>query len=174
MWCQLEPVSNGNAVPLSAVTFPRIVPDVDTLAKRLKASRESANLGVRSLARLSGVSHGQISKLERGGRGDRAEFDTIAKLAKALRVDATWLYDGTEPPQNKVVRKAPHPSIDRWIEAKQLPEWVAEAAGSRAGGFASSTDEEIWEYCTELVQKAERRPMPRLAIEDEQPKKRRR
>lgn len=144
---------------------------MSTLADRLKEARERAGLGTRSLSRLSGVSPGQISKLESGERGDRVEAGTIQKLAQALKVSESWLL-GKEVDDVPVVRKqAADPRIDRWIDGGLLPSWIAEAAVASAGGFARYTEEQLWDYCESIVQAARRR-LPPLPDEDEKPKRR--
>lgn len=51
----------------------------------LRKAREAADLSLRDLSRLSGMSVGQISQLETGVRPDPA-FSTVARLAAALQL----------------------------------------------------------------------------------------
>jgi HTH-type transcriptional regulator, competence development regulator len=52
----------------------------------IKKVRESKNLGVNQLATYAGVSGAQISRIESGERKN-PKPETLAKLAKALKVD---------------------------------------------------------------------------------------
>ncbi len=52
----------------------------------IKELRESKNLGVNQLATYAGVSGAQISRIESGERKN-PKPETLAKLAKALKVD---------------------------------------------------------------------------------------
>jgi HTH-type transcriptional regulator, competence development regulator len=52
----------------------------------IKRIRESKKLGVNQLAQYAGVSAAQISRIENGKR-ENPKPETLAKLAKALKVD---------------------------------------------------------------------------------------
>lgn len=60
--------------------------------EQLKKLRESRGYSLRQLAMRSGVSFGQISKIENGTRGV-PKPDTIEKLAKGLGVDYDYLME---------------------------------------------------------------------------------
>ena len=68
-----------------------------TIGQRLKQARTARKLTQNQLAEASGVSQSDISKLE---RGDSNASRGIARLARALDVDALWLELGEgDPPQ---------------------------------------------------------------------------
>lgn len=68
-----------------------------TIGQRLRQARTARNMTQTQLAQASGVSQSDISKLE---RGDSNASRGIARLAKALAVDALWLELGEgDPPQ---------------------------------------------------------------------------
>jgi transcriptional regulator with XRE-family HTH domain len=56
----------------------------------IREQREQAQVSVRQLARLAGVSNPYISQIERGLRKPSA--DILAQIAKALRISAEQLY----------------------------------------------------------------------------------
>jgi transcriptional regulator with XRE-family HTH domain len=56
----------------------------------IREQREQAEVSVRQLARLAGVSNPYLSQIERGLRKPSA--DILAQIAKALRISAEQLY----------------------------------------------------------------------------------
>ncbi len=56
----------------------------------IREQREQAQVSVRQLAQLAGVSNPYLSQIERGLR--RPSADILAQLAKALRISAEQLY----------------------------------------------------------------------------------
>jgi transcriptional regulator with XRE-family HTH domain len=56
----------------------------------IREQREQAQVSVRQLARLAGVSNPYLSQIERGLR--RPSADVLAQIAKALRLSAEQLY----------------------------------------------------------------------------------
>lgn len=78
---------------------------VNTLATRLKSSREALGLSQEQVATLAGVSQGTIGNIESGTRHRPRE---ILAIAKAVKVNAEWLLRGVgprlpaseQPPQN--------------------------------------------------------------------------
>src|SRR6478752_5340257 len=56
----------------------------------IRAQREAAQVSLRQLATLAGVSNPYLSQIERGLRNPSAEV--LAQIAKALRVSAEVLY----------------------------------------------------------------------------------
>lgn len=66
------------------------VRDIGSLGAYLKEQRRNAELSLRQLADLTGVSNPYLSQIERGLRKPSAEV--LQQLAKALRVSAEVLY----------------------------------------------------------------------------------
>ncbi len=66
------------------------VRDLGSLGDYLKEQRRNAELSLRQLADLTGVSNPYLSQIERGLRKPSAEV--LQQLAKALRVSAEVLY----------------------------------------------------------------------------------
>ncbi|SMQ75782.1 Transcriptional regulator, contains XRE-family HTH domain [Bacillus sp. OV166] len=79
----------------------------------IKKIRESKNLGVNQLAQYAGVSAAQISRIENGKR-ENPKPETLAKLAKALKVDYDELMskagyiDTDEKKKNEEINTAFH------------------------------------------------------------------
>ncbi|NPC97288.1 helix-turn-helix domain-containing protein [Nocardioides sp. zg-DK7169] len=63
---------------------------VETLGDYLREQRTSAQLSLRQLAELAGVSNPYLSQIERGLRKPSAEV--LQQIAKALRISAEQLY----------------------------------------------------------------------------------
>jgi transcriptional regulator with XRE-family HTH domain len=63
---------------------------VESLGDYLKEQRVSAQLSLRQLAELAGVSNPYLSQIERGLRRPSAEV--LQQIAKALRISAEQLY----------------------------------------------------------------------------------
>ncbi|EPE3622712.1 MULTISPECIES: helix-turn-helix domain-containing protein [Serratia] len=73
--------------------------DNDSLAKRLISRRAELNMSQNELAKASGVASAQISRYESGNSAPRASV--IAKLAKGLMVDFSWLAYGEDGEDEK-------------------------------------------------------------------------
>jgi transcriptional regulator with XRE-family HTH domain len=66
------------------------VRNVRNLGDYIREQRASANVSLRQLAKLAGVSNPYLSQIERGLRRPSAEV--LQQLAKALRISAEQLY----------------------------------------------------------------------------------
>jgi transcriptional regulator with XRE-family HTH domain len=64
----------------------------DTFARNLRRARERAGLSQEALADKAGVHRNAVALLEAGRRD--VKLSTVAKLAKALKVDAGELIKG--------------------------------------------------------------------------------
>ena len=64
--------------------------DVRNLGDYIREQRSSANVSLRQLAKLAGVSNPYLSQIERGLRKPSAEI--LQQIAKALRISAEALY----------------------------------------------------------------------------------
>lgn len=70
--------------------FCGTVVQVVGIGEFIREQREQAQVSVRQLARLAGVSNPYLSQIERGLR--RPSADILQQLAKALRISAEQLY----------------------------------------------------------------------------------
>src|SRR4051794_21447274 len=64
--------------------------DVRNLGDYIREQRNTANVSMRQLAKLAGVSNPYLSQIERGLRKPSAEI--LQQIAKALRISAEALY----------------------------------------------------------------------------------
>jgi transcriptional regulator with XRE-family HTH domain len=64
--------------------------DVRNLGDYIREQRNSANVSLRQLSKLAGVSNPYLSQIERGLRKPSAEI--LQQIAKALRISAEALY----------------------------------------------------------------------------------
>jgi len=64
--------------------------DVRNLGDYIREQRNAANVSLRQLAKLAGVSNPYLSQIERGLRKPSAEI--LQQIAKALRISAEALY----------------------------------------------------------------------------------
>jgi transcriptional regulator with XRE-family HTH domain len=64
--------------------------DVRNLGDYIRDQRNSAQISLRQLAKLAGVSNPYLSQIERGLRKQSAEI--LQQIAKALRISAEALY----------------------------------------------------------------------------------
>jgi len=64
--------------------------DVAALGAYIREQREAAEVSLRQLAEVSGVSNPYLSQIERGLRNPSAEI--LGQIAKALRISAETLY----------------------------------------------------------------------------------
>jgi len=70
---------------------PTTITTVNTIAERLKQTRESLGMSQEQLASVAKVSQGTIGNVESGLRKNPRE---LLSIAKALGVRAEWLKDG--------------------------------------------------------------------------------
>jgi transcriptional regulator with XRE-family HTH domain len=78
--------------------------ELQKLGKRIKQIRLHRNLRLLDLEVMTGINDSDISRYERGK--ENIEFQTIFKLAKALKVDVSILTDyfGPFPPVEKTTK----------------------------------------------------------------------
>ncbi|MGF7119931.1 helix-turn-helix transcriptional regulator [Rhodococcus sp. TAF43] len=121
----------------------------------IRSQREAAQVSLRQLAQLAGVSNPYLSQIERGLRKPSA--DVLAQIAKGLRVSSEVLYmqagfleqrphspvrdallaDGAITERQKQVLLEIYESFCRENDPKQ-----SESADQAPGGVADSDDEE--------------------------------
>lgn len=114
-----------------------------SLGRYLRTKREAAGLGPRELARLAGVDHGYIIRLE-GAQKRNPSADTLLKIASVLELDPTELlgFIGIKPPvvlpsMEAVFRKKYGLTEE---EAREAAELIEERYGKRS---QSNTREEV-------------------------------
>lgn len=94
----------------------------EEFGKRLKGCREALGLSQRELAEISGVSHANISRYEKGGHG--AGREVAARLAKVFNVSLYWLIGADVPKyevqkEGKLIRVLGQVAAGKPIEAQE-------------------------------------------------------
>jgi transcriptional regulator with XRE-family HTH domain len=75
---------------MARIKTPKLGEQIGSLGEFIAGQRRSAQLSLRQLAELTGISNPYLSQIERGLRKPSAEV--LQQLAKALRVSAETLY----------------------------------------------------------------------------------
>jgi transcriptional regulator with XRE-family HTH domain len=75
---------------MARIKAPKLGEQFGSLGEFIAGQRRSAQLSLRQLAELTGISNPYLSQIERGLRKPSAEV--LQQLAKALRVSAETLY----------------------------------------------------------------------------------
>jgi transcriptional regulator with XRE-family HTH domain len=75
---------------MARIKSPKLGEQIGSLGEFIAGQRRSAQLSLRQLAELTGISNPYLSQIERGLRKPSAEV--LQQLAKALRVSAETLY----------------------------------------------------------------------------------
>ncbi len=70
----------------------------ETFGERIRRLRKMAGLTLQELSRLTGISEGHLSRIERQERYTRAKY--IKKLAEALHVSADYLLEPLNDEKN--------------------------------------------------------------------------
>lgn len=103
------------------INFSIPITNVNSIAERLKQSRESKGLTQSELGGLAGVSQGTIGNIESGLRKNPRE---LLALAKALGKNPEWLKSG-KGPENADVAATPGPwalSAEVGVQIAAMPE----------------------------------------------------
>jgi transcriptional regulator with XRE-family HTH domain len=88
----------------------RMKPKVQELGEFIRTQRSGAQMSLRKLAKLAGVSNPYLSQVERGLRRPSAEI--MQAIAKALRVSSQTLYV-----KAGILEESPHPDVHTAIIA---------------------------------------------------------
>jgi transcriptional regulator with XRE-family HTH domain len=81
----------NNPGSLTGYNIGYTLPDMNSMAERVREMRKKRKLSQAQLAELVGCSQPQITKIEQGG-----DTSLILELATALQVDAEWLKHGVQ------------------------------------------------------------------------------
>ena len=65
-----------------------------TFDERLRYALDVRGISQHALARSTGISSGELSRMARGERGSRVSYVLVAKIARGLSVHLTWLGEG--------------------------------------------------------------------------------
>ena len=72
----------------------------DSVGGRLQAIRSRLCMTRKQFAEHIGLTDGQVSRLERGGKGTRNDQPSIDQIARICGVQPVWLYAGSVAPRN--------------------------------------------------------------------------
>jgi transcriptional regulator with XRE-family HTH domain len=86
------------------MTMTKVNTKVKNVGEFIRSQRSSAEMSLRKLAKLAGVSNPYLSQVERGLRRPSAEI--LQAIAKALRVSSQTLYV-----QAGMLEESPHPDV---------------------------------------------------------------
>jgi transcriptional regulator with XRE-family HTH domain len=86
------------------MTMRKVNTKVKDVGEFIRSQRSSAQMSLRKLAKLAGVSNPYLSQVERGLR--RPSADILQAIAKALRVSSQTLYV-----QAGILEETPHPDV---------------------------------------------------------------
>ena len=146
---QAEGNSEDGVEPEAAVEI-----DVQTLGARIRARRHAQQLSLSELARLSGVSKGYLSQIERSA-SSRPSAATLYAVARALGTTIAELIqnDSTIPlPEPPVIPE----SLREFGEEAELPPTDIEMlAGIRYRGASPRTKED-WRFLYESIRRSVR------------------
>src|SRR5207302_6276028 len=95
---EMKPIKTVKAAPQTVNT------KVKELGEFIRSQRSGAQMSLRKLAKLAGVSNPYLSQVERGLRRPSAEI--LQAIAKALRVSSQTLYV-----QAGMLEESPHPDV---------------------------------------------------------------
>src|SRR6266516_4345974 len=98
----MKPIKTVKAAPQAVNT------KVKELGEFIRSQRCGAEMSLRKLAKLAGVSNPYLSQVERGLRHPSAEI--LQGIAKALRVSSQTLYV-----KAGMLEESPHPDVDTAI-----------------------------------------------------------
>src|SRR5437763_2306391 len=91
----------------------RMKPKVQDLGEFIRSQRAGAQMSLRKLAKLAGVSNPYLSQVERGLRRPSAEI--LNAIAKGLRVSSQTLYV-----KAGILEEQPHPDVHTAIMADPI------------------------------------------------------
>ena len=136
-----------NSIPDS--NTPEPLTEMIAIGKKLNQSRLAQGLSVHELARLSGVSAGMISQIERGIANP--SFNVITRLASALNLQIGILFEqkATEKP-GCVVRKDERQRIN-----VPVPNFVFELLTPNLDYFQIKQSVSFCQLCSKIYRHAE-------------------
>ena len=101
--------------------MPSSAPDVTTevdVGRRLREIRRLRRATLRTVAERSGLSESFLSQVERGR--SNASIASLRRIADALRVSVSDLFEPNGPPQPRVLRRDDRPALSFGILGRKL------------------------------------------------------
>jgi len=132
---------------------------MSTFSERLRIALDERDVSQHALARLTGLSQGEVNNMARGRRGERVQFSMVMKLARALRIDPNWLGEGSGAPPSaeEAIDVLPKRrlAIQLWREARREERAVERLMSDPLPAHADELSTLGW---IEQLQYAERLP----------------
>ena len=128
-------------------------PPPEPLGQRIRSRRHAQKLSLNDLARMSGVSKGYLSQVERS-LTSRPSAATVFSIADALGMSVTELFDGIRPDGEEDVSPEVEPSLQEFVDEADLPPVdITMLAGIRYRGLQPSTKDD-WRYLYESIRRS--------------------
>ncbi len=147
-----RPVEGGSEdphPPADAAEEPALEP----LGQRIRSRRQAQKLSLNDLARLSGVSKGYLSQVERS-LTSRPSAATVFAVADALGISVDELFEGIRPTGQANVGREIEPSLQEFADEANLPPADIEMlAGIRYRG-AQPRNKDDWRYLYESIRRS--------------------
>ena len=149
---QAEEQPAGAATEETAEEQPP-VPLEGPLGDRIRALRQRQKLSLSELSRLSGVSKGYLSQVERS-IANRPSAATVFSVADALGVPVVELYDGAELPAPELDDADIPDSLRQFVEEASLPPVDVEMLAAIRYRGAQPQTKEDWRFLYESIRRS--------------------
>ncbi len=132
---------------------PPLEEELDPLGQRVRALRLGQKLSLSEVARLSGVSKGYLSQVERSPTA-RPSAATLFAIARALGTTVAELFEGKESESQRAAAVEISDSLREFVEEAELPPVDIEMlAGIRYRGASPRTKED-WRFLYESIRRS--------------------
>ncbi len=132
---------------------PLLEDELEPLGQRVRALRLGQKLSLSDVARLSGVSKGYLSQVERSPTA-RPSAATLFAIARALGTTVTELFEGQEAESRHAAAADISNSLREFVEEAELPPVDIEMlAGIRYRGASPRTKED-WRFLYESIRRS--------------------
>lgn len=132
---------------------PPLEDELEPLGQRVRALRQGQKLSLSEVARLSGVSKGYLSQVERSPTA-RPSAATLFAIARALGTTVAELFEGKDPEGRRAAAIEISDSLREFCEEAELPPVDIEMlAGIRYRGASPRTKED-WRFLYESIRRS--------------------
>ena len=132
---------------------PRNEPISDSLGWRIRSRRQAQKLSLTELARLSGISKGYLSQIERS-RAARPSAATVFAIADSLGVSIDALFEGAEPQEQRVVEPQVASALREFAEEADLPPADIEMLAGIHYRGDQPRDKDDWRFLYESIRRS--------------------
>ena len=132
---------------------PPLEDELEPLGQRVRALRQGQKLSLSEVARLSGVSKGYLSQVERSPTA-RPSAATLFAIARALGTTVAELFEGKESESQRAAAVEISDSLREFVEEAELPPVdIKMLAGIRYRGASPRTKED-WRFLYESIRRS--------------------